>query len=70
MNGQFSIFDLDDKKRPCDYRFQRYIGQRVELLHGIKGAIINIQRYYTEVLGDDGRLYAGTPSTCCPEEER
>ena len=70
MNGQFSIFDIENKKRPCDYSFQRYLGQRVEMLNGEKGIITGIQPYYTEIMGDDGKLYAGTPSTCYPEEEK
>ena len=33
MNGQYSIFDCHsktEKLRPCDYRFRRYIGQKVK----------------------------------------
>lgn len=72
MNGQLSIFDVrpEEKIKPCEYSFKRYIGQRVVLSCDIKGAIIDIQPYYTEVLGDDGKLYAGSPSTCYPEEEK
>ena len=69
MNGQYSIFDVGSKQRPCDYDFQRSIGQRVEMMNGVKGTITDIKPYYTDVLGDDGVLYAGTPTTCYPEEE-
>lgn len=46
MIGQLSIFDLGESRRPCDYRFQRYIGQEVEDRHG-RHIIAEIQPYYT-----------------------
>lgn len=70
MTGQMSIFDLrpeGEKKRPCEYSFQRYIGQRVSLSCGITGKIVVIGQYYTEVKGDDGVIYAGSPTTMAPE---
>lgn len=76
MIGQLSIYDHpeDDNLRPCDYRFRRSIGQRVIL--GTKwdkeqrrGVIVDIDRYYTTVKGDDGKLYAGTPTNTRPEKE-
>ena len=70
MEGQLSLFDMDTKaeKRPCDYRFKRYIGQEVLFwLTGDKGKIIRIEPYYTIVDPGTGEgLLAGTPTTICP----
>ena len=50
MDGQLTVYDLGKKKRPCDYSFQRYIGQKV-FIHTsngpIKGRIDKIEPYYT-----------------------
>lgn len=74
MNGQLSIFDIhNEKKRPCDYSFQRYIGQEVELGCGVTGKITEIEPYYTIILARDidgvMREFAGTPTTCWPKRE-
>lgn len=62
MEGQLTIYDLPkDKLRPCDYKFQRYIGQPVGFWRtGKCGVIVEIQKYYTMVLTDEGVL-VGTP---------
>lgn len=67
--GQLSIFDLHfgEKKKPCDYSFQRYIGQEVGLLCGVHGKITEIEPYYT-IVSVNGEEYAGTPSTTYPLE--
>lgn len=64
MQGQYSIFDINEKKRPCEYSWQRYIGQKV-IVCGVLGVIKDIEAYYTIVEAND-RLYAGTPTTCYP----
>lgn len=52
MNGQYSIFDNLGMGRPCDYDFQRYIGQRVHICvtsgHYI-GVVTEIGAYYTTI---------------------
>lgn len=65
MTGQLSIFDLPkQKKRPCDYGFQRYIGQRVYTRkQGIR-TIEGIAPYYTYLSGD----LIGTPYDIWPVE--
>ena len=68
MNGQYSIFDINQKTRPWEYGWQRYIGQKVDIGNedGERvGTITEIQPYYT-IINVDGRLYVGTPTTCRP----
>lgn len=71
MEGQLSLFDIrTGPKRPCDYRFKRYIGQKVGLSvtsGDYIGKIVGIEPYYTEieVPGTDC-TWAGTPTTCYP----
>ena len=74
MNGQLSIYDLPkEKPRPCDYKFQRYIGQSVVFYeisnkqNGAVGKIIDIQPYYTIVKTKNGEL-VGTPYSIKPFE--
>lgn len=74
-NGQLSIFDINDGTRPCEYRFKRYIGQRVIMTIGggytarkVRGVITAIGPYYTYVRTPVGELCA-TPSSIIPEEE-
>lgn len=76
MEGQLSIFDVhnaEQKLRPCEYRFKRFMGQRVRLFvtSGIvTGRIIGIEPYYTIIKGDkDGIEWAGTPTNTSPLEE-
>ena len=63
MDGQYSIFDikeLNQKLKPCEYDFNRYIGQRVATgTH--TGVITRIAPYYTYIRTDDGDEVIGTP---------
>lgn len=73
MIGQYSIWDYQSKKkRPCDYRFERYIGQKVwlSITSGkFVGEIVEIEAYYTIVkVKGHYSLYAGTPTTIYPIE--
>lgn len=71
--GQISIFDVLPKsrpKRPCEYGFARYIGQRVMGWHGYDGRAITgilkiteIKPYYTIAVDENGEEYALTPTT-------
>jgi len=69
MNGQLSLFDIqtgNEKRKPYEYDFFRYIGQKVELWReGKVGIITKIEPYYTDVLVDDEE-FIGTPTTICP----
>lgn len=63
---QLNLFDYMGKQRPCDYNFNRYIGQRVHVMEDV-GVIVGIEPYYTHV--DNGHcIIAGTPTTCWPME--
>lgn len=67
MEGQISIFDFkqtNEKLKPCEYRFVRYIGQKVWLLGEIK-TIAEIGPYYT-IMTD---RMVGTPTTIYPVKE-
>ena len=71
ITGQMSMFDVHEsgrKLKPCEYSFQRYIGQEVELRCGVRGRITEIEPYYTIILARDTdgvmREFAGTPTTC------
>ena len=75
MSAQLNIFDAVNEGRPCEYRFQRYIGQRVYISLGggytqreIKGTITAIKPYYTYVKTAVGEL-AGTPYNVRPTED-
>lgn len=71
LEGQLTIFDIrgtHDFRRPCDYRFQRYIGQRVKFTgkyvrsRGRIGKVVRIEPYYTElVMEDNHETLIGTP---------
>ena len=67
LPGQLSVFDLLNEGRPCDYSWQREIGQMVELDDGTIGTITKIEPYYTEVLTKNG-LMVGTPTTVAPHD--
>lgn len=71
FTGQFTIFDadIDQDRRPCRYRFRRYIGQKVKTLHGV-GVITKIEQYYTTFRLADGRTLCGTPHDLVPVDER
>lgn len=67
IDGQMSIFDCrhtNEKLKPCDYRFVRYIGQKVWLLGEVKN-IAKIEPYYT-IMTD---RTVGTPTTIYPVKE-
>ncbi len=69
IEGQLSLFDIRDttkKRRPCEYSFERYIGQRVVFKGGIAGTVTEIEPYYTTIKTDDGGELAGTPTTISP----
>lgn len=67
MQGQQTLFDLPtgEKRKPCEYYFQRFIGQVVQDRNGRVGKITKIGPYYTEfeVLGEP---FVGTPTTISP----
>ena len=69
LPGQLSVFDLLNEGQPCDYSWQREIGQMVEFDDGRIGTITKIEPYYTEVLTKDG-LLVGTPTTMAPHEPK
>lgn len=57
------------KRKPCEYSFQRYIGQTVrDSCHGRIGKIVDIDHYYTDVECLDGEIYAWTPTNTVPFE--
>ena len=69
VDGQLTIFDLYvGKKRPCDYRFKRYIGQTVAVHtwhDGMRkvwiGTVKRIEPYYT-IVNIGGEEIVGTPT--------
>ena len=73
--GQITIFDYDhEKRRPCDYTFLRYLGQRVRLIgvlggDDVKGTVHMMEPYYTIVKTDGGMLMCGTPYNTAPENK-
>lgn len=73
LEGQISIYDLmagkTTKRKPCEYSFQRYIGQTVrDSWYGRIGKIVDIDHYYTDVECLDGEIYAWTPTNTVPFE--
>ena len=76
IKGQLTIWDVFNPtigRRPCDYRFQRYIGQRVKLMIGpycdhrtVKGTIKTIEKYYT-IVESGGKEYVGMPYSLSEE---
>lgn len=75
IEGQLSIFDIldpEEKRKPCEYTFQRYIGQRVrsKSKYGVDyvGIITGIGPYFTDILTDDRRQIVGTPYDVWPLE--
>lgn len=70
IKGQMSLFDFIDKpkkRRPCDYRFKRYIGQKVRF-RDRKGIyrITDIFPYYTYIINWKGEELVGTPYDIWP----
>ena len=78
ITGQMSLFDIHEsgKRKPCEYSFQRYIGQEVGLGCGVRGRITEIEAYYTIITARDKdgitRDFCGGPCDVYPirEEER
>lgn len=75
MKGQISIFDTGKKKRPCEYSFIRYIGQKVRFnklfepagtYNGEEAIITDIFPYYTYCRTKSGKQFVGTPGTIYP----
>lgn len=67
-SGQISIFTgAVENRRPCDYGFDRYIGQKVQFISGITGTVTEIHDYYTFCETDQGEM-VGTPTTISPVE--
>ena len=72
MIKQYSIYDMDIEtdRRPCRYRFHRYIGQRVNTdRHGVCTITEIPGVYYTYIRSEKGEELVGTPTTIWPEEE-
>lgn len=65
-NGQLTMFDTPEgRRRPCDYSFRRYIGQKVKRWRtGKICRITGIKPYYTYL--DDGSV--ATPTDLCEVE--
>lgn len=69
MKGQMTIFDLVNDGKPCRYKFQRHLGQKVEFWRtGIVGKIVEIREYYT-IVTVKGKLLVGTPYDIRPASE-
>ena len=75
-DGQFSLFDVLNEKKPSTYNFQRFVGQKVTFyptpFGGKEGDIYTITRiepYYTICKSSSGQIYVGTPTTISPAEE-
>ena len=71
MIKQYTIYDMniETDRRPCRYKFHRYIGQKVRTRFGIC-TITNINGpYYTDMKDEKGRLLVGTPHDISPVEE-
>lgn len=69
MKGQMNIFDLVNDGKPCRYKFQRSLGQKVEFWRtGKFGIIVEIREYYT-IVKSDGKLLVGTPYDIRPASE-
>ena len=69
MKGQMNIFDLVNDGKPCRYKFQRSLGQKVEFWRtGKFGIIVEIREYYT-IDKSDGKLLVGTPYDIRPVSE-
>ena len=74
MDGQYSIFDYHpEKKKPYEYSFKRYVGQKVRASFSCKDntpgkiyTVKSIEPYYTIIVDDRGKEYAGTNCTIAP----
>lgn len=69
MKGQLSAWDFEEAPGLYHYKFKRYLGQPVGFWRtGRCGVIVEIQKYYTMVLTDEGVL-VGTPYDLTDEVE-
>ena len=75
MLRQFSIYDdgIETDRRPCRYRFHRYIGQKVYHAKNPDDVceIIEIESsYYTLIRSKKkGQIFIGTPTTIYPADK-
>ena len=67
MEGQYSLFDNTPllKRKPCEYSFHRYIGQKVSSF-GKTHTIVGIDTYYTFFEDRTG----GTPHDTLPVDPK
>lgn len=74
IEGQMNALDFmkRERRRPCDYTFFRYIGQRVCIYiypEWINGTVVGLDKYYTEIRPDGGGgTIVGTPYNTTTEE--
>lgn len=73
MKGQLSLFDIPQekgKRKPCEYGFKRYLGQKVHISISdgdFIGEVIKIESYYTLIkIKDYPHILVGTPTTFGP----
>lgn len=64
MNRQISLFS-NTGSLPCQYKFERFIGQKVSVMIGaypfhktINGIVVGISTYYTDVETEKGLMVA------------
>lgn len=70
LKGQLSIYDPEERRRPCEYPFKREIGQRVKFWRsGRLATIVDIQPYFTIAIDENGEVWAGTPYEITPADE-
>lgn len=72
--GQLTMFDYAQERRPCKYKFRRYIGQTVHLIgvmggDNVIGTVHMIEPYYTIVKTKGGLLMCGTPYNTAPDDK-
>lgn len=73
MKGQLSLFDIPQekgKRKPCEYGFKRYLGQKVHISISdgdFIGEVIKIESYYTLIkIKGYPHILVGTPTTFGP----
>ena len=75
LDNHFPPLDPDiasGKRKPCEYKFERFIGQLVDISSGpdmVTGTITEIQPYYTIVVDENGEDWVGTPNDTSPHED-
>ena len=72
MDGQYTVWDIvGPERKPCEYSFPRYMGQKVRLSCGAVGKIVEIMPYYTYVhVEKNHTIMVGTPTTMAPMEDK